>query len=125
MMPFARISALVLAFAFIGPLARAAQPAKKLLDLYQAIAVAERAIVANKVDLSSIELVGVRRHRLPDNEIVPHKPTNDFERMLAAKLDKRIYWYVVYTTPGAEMGGQYGIFIDAKTGEVVYFYVGR
>jgi hypothetical protein len=97
----------------------------KLLDIYQAIAIAELAIKSNGVDRSRIELVGARRHVLPHNELIPRKPTLEFDKSLAKKLDGRTYWYVTYGTPAAEMGGEYGIFIDARTEEVIYFYFGR
>lgn len=110
---------------FVGPGAWAGEPAKKLLDIHQAIAVAEGAIKSNDVDRSSIELVGVRRHESPYNELIPRKPTLEFDKDLFKKLEGRTYWYLTYSTPSAEMGGQYAVFVDAKTGEVIYFYVGR
>jgi hypothetical protein len=103
----------------------AGELAKKLLDIHQAIAIAEGAIESNGVDRASIELVGVRRHMSPYNELIPRTPTLKFDKDLFEKLDGRTYWYVTYSTPGAEMGGQYAVFVDAVTGEVISFYVGR
>jgi hypothetical protein len=125
MNPVFRSLVVAVCAALIGSGAWADRPARKLLDIHQAIAIAEGAIKSNGVDRSSIELVGVRRHRSPYNELIPRKPTLQFDKDLFKKLDGRTYWYVTYSTPGAEMGGQYAVFVDAGTAEVIYFYIGR
>jgi hypothetical protein len=98
---------------------------RKSIDIYQAIEIANRAISGKGVDRISVELICARKHELPHNEIVPRKPTTEFEKALAKKLAGRTYWYVCYKTPSAEMGGDYGVFIDSNSGEVVDFYIGR
>ena len=103
----------------------AAPQDKPLLDLFQSIAIAESALARNGVSRSEVELVGARRHSLPHNAVVPYQPVIAFDKMLAKKLSGRVYWLVSFSTPGAEMGGEYDVFIDAGTGEIIHFYIGR
>jgi hypothetical protein len=98
---------------------------KKSIDMYQAIEIANRAIAEKGVDRSMVELVCARRHELPHNEIVPRNPVNEFEKSLARKLAGRTYWYVCYRTPTSEMGGDYGVFVDGNSGQVIDLYMGR
>jgi len=120
-----QILAVLMITALLGPLARAEAPTKEMLDLYQAITIAEGALAENGVSRQEVELVGVRWHVLPDNELVPRNPTLAYDKKVAGLLKGRTYWYVTFSTPGAEMGGQYAVFVDAKTREIIHFYIGR
>ena len=98
---------------------------KKSIDIYQAIEIANRAIEEKGISRASVELICARRHELPHNEVVPRKPTIEYEKALAKRLTGRTYWYVCYRTPAAEMGGDYGVFVDGNSGEVIELYMGR
>jgi hypothetical protein len=87
--------------------------------------IADGAVISKGLDRSSLELVAVRQLSVPFNDLVPRKPTSESQQTLAKKLDGRTYWYIDYVTPTAERDGDIGVFLDAKTGEVIDVYRGR
>jgi hypothetical protein len=110
---------------FCASIACANQGETKPIDIYRAIEVANQTIVARGVDRASVEVACASWHDLPHNELVPRKPTTAFQKALSRKLSGRTYWYVCFRTPTAEMGGDYGVFIDEISGDVIDFYMGR
>lgn len=98
---------------------------KMPIDVHRAIEIADGAVTSKGIDRASLELVTAKQLAVPFNDVVPRKPTSDAQRALAKKLEGRSYWYVYYVTPAAETGGDIGIFVDAKTGEVIDVYRGR
>jgi hypothetical protein len=122
-----KLRSLVLALvgSTFGLLSCARASEKMPIDVHRAIEIADGAVTSKGIDRSSLELVTAKQLSVPFNEVVPQKPTSDSQRALAKKLDGRSYWYVYYVTRAAEMGGDIGIFVDAKTGEVIDIYRGR
>ena len=120
-----RSVALALMASMFGLLSCARASEKMPIDVHRAIEIADGAVSSKGIDRSSLELVTAKQFSVPFNEVVPRKPTSDSQRALAKKLEGRSYWYVYYVTPAAEMGGDIGIFVDAKTGEVIDVHRGR
>jgi hypothetical protein len=98
---------------------------KMPIDVHRAIEIADGSVKSNGIDRASLELVTAKQYVTPQNDVVPKNPTSARQRDLAKKLDGRSYWYVYYISPGAEMGGDVGVFIDARTGDVIDIYRGR
>ncbi len=114
------------AMAALFVLLSCARADKKMpIDVHRAIQIADGSLKSKGVDRETLELVTAKQYSTPQNDVVPKNPSSDHQRALAKKLSGRSYWYVYYISPGAEMGGDVGVFIDAKTGEVIDVHRGR
>ena len=122
-----RLRSMVLALvgSTFGLLSCARANEKMPIDVHRAIEIADGAVTSKGIDRSSLELVTAKQLSVPFNEVVPRKPTSESQRALAKKLQGRSYWYVYYVTPTAETGSDIGIFVDAKTGEIIEVHRGR
>jgi hypothetical protein len=98
------------------------------LNVHQAIEVADRAIAADAPDRHDLRVVMAKRFSTPHNDLIPIrqslKPT-EYERKILEHLKAREYWCVYYVSKTADSGGDIGIFVDAKSGEVIDIYRGR
>jgi len=95
------------------------------IDVYKAISIADSAVKTQVQNSSELELVTVKRFSRPQNDLIRAKPADPYLSDLYEKLKNHTYWLVYYVTPGAEFGGDVGVFIDARAGTVMGMYQGK
>jgi hypothetical protein len=94
----------------------------------QAIVIADRKMFEMGYQVKVMNM-SITLHDRPWNDLLPKENSSEYVVTRRNKLMNKIYWCIYYslkpTRGGVNVGGDAGIFIDVKTGDILAIYRGE